>query len=59
MGSTVLLTVPQRSQMTSLCSCPANVEWMMQLQETFVDPREVLWMWFSVEMKNSCASCCW
>lgn len=44
MGSTVLVTLWQRPHTTSLCNCPAKVEWMMQLHETFVEPREVLWM---------------
>ena len=58
MGSTVVVTFPQRSQRTSLCSWPANAEWMIQLHDTFVDPRDVEWIWFSAKMKNSCASCC-
>jgi hypothetical protein len=40
-GSTVVVTFPHRSHFTSLCSEPAKVEWMMQLHDTFVDPREV------------------
>lgn len=56
-GSTVLVTLPHLSHLTSLWSWPAKVEWMMQLQETLVEPREVVWIWFSEEMKNSCASC--
>ena len=30
---------------------------MMQLHETLVKPREVMWIWLRVLMKNSCASC--
>jgi len=56
-GSTVLVTFPQRSHFTSLCSWPANVEWMTQLHETLVEPREVMWIWFNADIKNSCASC--
>jgi len=57
-GSTVLVMFPQRSHLTSLCSWPEKVEWTTQLQDTFVDPREVEWIWFNAEMKNSWASCC-
>lgn len=31
---------------------------MIQLHETFVDPRDVAWIWFSTVMKSSWASCC-
>src|SRR5262245_30391652 len=43
MGSTVLVTLPHLSHFTSLWSWPANVLWMMQLQETLVLPLEVWW----------------
>ena len=57
-GSTVDVMVPHLSHFTSLCSWPKKVVCMIQLHETFVDPREVAWIWFSAVMKNSWASCC-
>lgn len=56
-GSTVLVMVAHRSHLTSLCNCPEKVECTIQLQDTLVDPREVEWIWFKAEMKNSWASC--
>ena len=57
MGSTVDVTFPHFSHFTSLCNCPAKTLCTMQLQETLVEPREVVWIWFRARMKNSWASC--
>lgn len=58
MGSTVLVTFPQRPHRTSLWSWPAKVLCTTQLHETLVLPREVVCRALSVLMKHSWASCC-
>lgn len=56
-GSVEVEVCPQSVHLRSDCSFPVKILWMMQRQCSFIPPQ--CWCTpFTIDMKNSCASCC-